>query len=214
MPLCFDLDGTLGTFGSGYRLLRQALGELWREEPGLEELRACAGSTDWEIVDELHRRRFQRPLADRDFHVYARACLAQFERAYGPGGEAPVVFEGMVGGLAALAHRGHAVCLVSGNVPEVLAFKARRLGVPAAVTLVGSRPRTDRTALLRHGLTLGPHPHAYIGDRPHDQAAAAACGVPFLGIGPHLPEGVPSLEVDSQADHLVETLEAMLRTAP
>ena len=27
MPICFDLDGTLGTFSSGYLLLREALGE-------------------------------------------------------------------------------------------------------------------------------------------------------------------------------------------
>lgn len=44
-----DLDGTLGSFGGGYVLLRQALGELWGQEPSAAELQACAGSTDWEI---------------------------------------------------------------------------------------------------------------------------------------------------------------------
>lgn len=39
MPLCFDLEGTLGTFGGGYVLLREALGELWGQPPGEAELR-------------------------------------------------------------------------------------------------------------------------------------------------------------------------------
>ena len=38
MPLFFDLDGTLAVFGSGYALLRKALGELWGAEPSAAEL--------------------------------------------------------------------------------------------------------------------------------------------------------------------------------
>jgi len=36
--LMFDLDGTLGFFGGGYLLLREALGDVWGEPPTAEEL--------------------------------------------------------------------------------------------------------------------------------------------------------------------------------
>lgn len=210
MPLCFDLDGTLGTFGSGYRLLRQALGDLWTVEPSLEELRACRGSTDWELVDELHRTRFNSPLPDEDFARYERACLARFEAAYAPEGEIPIVFEGLVEGLGLLADHGHDVWLVSGNVPSVLDFKAHRLGIPDRIPRLGSRPRTDRTDLLQEALARGPHPHLYVGDRPHDRAAAAACAIPFLAIGPDVPDFSPSLGTGSAARELAEAVERLL----
>src|SRR5512145_3250345 len=138
MPLCFDLDGTLGSFGGGYLLLRQALGELWGAEPSAAELQACAGSTDWEIVDEMHRLRFGSPLSVADYEAYDRACLARFQAAFHPNGRSPVIHQGIVAGMGRLVEAGHRVWLVSGNTPRVLEFKAHVLGVDGRVPRLGS----------------------------------------------------------------------------
>src|SRR5208283_984205 len=118
MPLCFDLDGTLGLFGGGYHLLRSALGDLWGEPPSPEDLAQCRGSTDWEIVDQLHRTRFGTPLPEAVYAAYDQACLARFTAAFHPQGTAHTVFKGIVAGMAVLADAGHRVWLVSGNTPS------------------------------------------------------------------------------------------------
>ena len=86
MPLCFDLDGTLGHFSSGFVLLREALGGLWGQAPTAEELGRCTGSTDWEIVDELHRMRFGLPLTETGYADYERACVTRFRSPSPPAG--------------------------------------------------------------------------------------------------------------------------------
>jgi len=203
MPICFDLDGTLGQFTGGYVLLREALGDLWGRPPAAAELLACTGSTDWEIVGQLHQMRFGRPLPDPEYARYERACLARFEGAFHPAGRAPVIFQGIVAGLARLLEAGHPVRLVSGNVPLVLAFKARLLGVDPRIPLTGSLPRLDRAGLIRMALEGCPGPHLYVGDRPHDREAADAAGVPFIGVGDLVPGEHPLLAPEAEADLLV-----------
>src|SRR5512139_3988488 len=112
MPLCFDLDGTIGSFGGGYVLLRRALGDLWGEEPSAEDLRTCAGSTDWEIVDELHRRRFHAPLGLDMYEAYDRACLRHFEQEFHPERRSPEIHRGIIAGMSRLVDAGHRVWLV------------------------------------------------------------------------------------------------------
>jgi phosphoglycolate phosphatase-like HAD superfamily hydrolase len=203
MPLCFDLDGTLGHFGGGYVLLREALGELWGQPPGEAELRACRGSTDWEIVDELHRLRFGDGLAPAMYEAFEGLCLARFEAAFHPAARQPEAFRGILAGLRRLADLGHPVWLVSGNVPRVLAFKARALGIDPAVPLLGSLPGLDRAGLLRRALAGCRGPHLYVGDRPHDRRAADGAGVPFLGVGHAVPGDHPLLAADAEAEQLV-----------
>ena len=186
MPICFDLDGTLGTFGWGYVLLRQALGELWGQEPSAEELMACTGSTDWEIVDELHRARFGLPLTPEGYEAYDQICLAHFRAAYHPHGKSPVAFLGILEGMARLAQTDQEVWLVSGNTPAVLAFKAEALGVEPAIPRQGSIPH-------------------------HDRDAARAAGIPFLGIGEAVPGEHPLLSIQAEADHLVEAVDRILQ---
>lgn len=209
MPLCFDLDGTLGHFSSGYVLLREALGELWGEAPTVEELRRCGGSTDWEIVGELHRMRFGFALSETAYAEYEQACVARFQSAFGPGGLAPAAYTGILEGLHRLAAR-HRVWLVSGNAPALLAFKASALGVDPAIPLLGSLPHHDRADLIRRALEGCSGPHLYVGDRPHDLAAAREAGVPFLAIGAAVPGDHPVLEAEAEADHLVRTVELLL----
>ncbi len=84
MPICFDLDGTLGHFSSGFVLLREALGALWGATPTVEQLRLCQGSTDWEIVDDLHRMRFGRDLDEAGYAAYEDACVARFRATFVP----------------------------------------------------------------------------------------------------------------------------------
>ncbi len=211
MPLCFDLDGTLGSFGGGYQLLRQALGELWGQEPGVEELQACRGSTDWEIVDELHRQRFGRPLETSGYEAYDRACLARFEATFHPNGRSPIVHQGLVTGMTHLVEAGHRVWLVSGNPPRVLDFKARILGVDTRVPRLGSLPHLDRVGLIRKALLECPGPHLYVGDRPHDRDAAAQAGVPFLAVGAAVPGDHPMLSTEAEAEQLVGAVERLLR---
>ncbi|MDE3032260.1 MAG: HAD family hydrolase [Acidobacteriota bacterium] len=211
MPLCFDLDGTLGHFSAGFVLLREALGELWGTAPTAEELGRCVGSTDWEIVDELHRMRFGAGLTEPGYAAYEQACVARFRTAFGPGGLAPAAYAGILEGLHLLAER-HAVALVSGNAPGLLAFKAEALGVDAAIPRVGSLPRHGRVDLLRRALAGGPGPHLYVGDRPHDLAAARAAGIPFLAVGEAVPGAHPILAPTDGAERLVASVKALLAT--
>ncbi|GLH73792.1 hypothetical protein GETHLI_22940 [Geothrix limicola] len=209
MPICFDLDGTLGHFSSGFVILREALGEVWGQAPTAEELKRCQGSTDWEIVDELHRMRFGRGLDETGYEAYEVACVARFRRVFAPGAQAAVGYAGVLEGMHRLAER-HRVWLVSGNAPELLAFKAEVLGIDPAIHRLGSLPRHDRAGLLKRALHGCPGPHLYVGDRPHDLAAAQAAGLPFIGIGDMVPGDHVCLSPESEAEHLVAAVEATL----
>lgn len=210
MPLCFDLDGTLGSFGGGYLLLREALADLWGAPVGKAELDACTGSTDWEIVDELHRSRFGQGLDENGYAAFESACLVKFRAAFQPGGRAPFPHAGLIEGLSLLLDRGHAIWLVSGNSPAVLAFKAEALKLDDRIPLLGSLPRHDRAGLIRRALAEGPPPHLYVGDRPHDRDAARAADVPFLAVGDAAPGDHPVLPPHSEAVALVEVVEGLL----
>jgi phosphoglycolate phosphatase-like HAD superfamily hydrolase len=209
VPICFDLDGTLGHFSSGFVLLREALGELWGASPTGEELGRCGGSTDWEIVDELHRMRFGTGLDETAYASYEAACLGRFQEAFAPGRLAAVCYAGVIEGMHRLAAT-RPVWLVSGNAPNLLAFKANALGIDATIPLLGSLPRHDRTGLLKRALNGCPGPHLYVGDRPHDLAAARAAGLAFLAIGTAVPGTHLSLPADAAADHLVAAVESTL----
>jgi phosphoglycolate phosphatase-like HAD superfamily hydrolase len=211
MALCFDLDGTIGSFGGGFVLLRQALGDLWSQEPSAEELGLCSGSTDWEIVDELHRKQFGTALSEEAYAAYDQACLARFKGAFHPEGRSPVIFEGIVAGMSLLLKEGHEVWLVSGDAPSVLAFKAETLGVDPRIRRQGSLLGLDRTGLIRQVMESTSPPHLYVGDRPHDRDAAEAAGVPFLGVGEAVPGDHPLLDVSAEAIHLVEAVRLILK---
>ncbi len=210
MPLCFDLDGTLGSFGGGYLLLREALAELWGSPVDRAELEACAGSTDWEIVDELHRTRFGRGLDDEGYQTFEAACLAKFEAAFHPEGRAPLPHAGLLEGLDLLLARGHDLWLVSGNTPRVLAFKADALRISPRVRRLGSLPHRDRAGLIRLAMEAGPAPHLYAGDRPHDRDAAREAGVPFLAVGDAAPGLHPILAPHAEAEAVVAAVESLL----
>jgi len=211
MPLCFDLDGTLGHFSSGFVLLREALGELWGTAPTAEDLGRCTGSTDWEIVDELHRMRFGSGLDETGYEAYQATCVERFRAAFVPGGREAVAYAGIIDALHRLAEH-HPVWLVSGNAPGLLAFKAETLGIAPAIPRLGSLPRHDRTDLLRRALQGCHGPHLYVGDRPHDLAAAQAAGLPFLGVGEAVPGDHPSLPIDAAPEQVVESVAALIRT--
>lgn len=209
MPICFDLDGTLGHFSSGFVLLRQALGDIWGQAPTQDELTLCKGSTDWEIVDGLHRMRFGRDLDEPGYAVYEEACLSHFQRAFAPGAWEAEAFGGVLEGMHRLARR-WPVWLVSGNVPAVLTFKAERLGIDPAIPRLGSLPRHDRAGLLKRALRDCPGPNLYVGDRPHDLEAARRTGLPFIGVGDAVPGEHESVPSDAAAERLVAAVEAAL----
>ncbi len=209
MPICFDLDGTLGHFSSGFVLLREALGELWGSVPTGEELGRCQGSTDWEIVDELHRMRFGAPLEEPAYQAYEVACVARFRRAFAPGAQAAVAFAGVLEALHHLAAE-HRVWVVSGNAPALLDFKAAALGIHAGIPRLGSVPRRDRAGLLRLALDGCPGPHLYVGDRPHDLAAAQAAGMPFLGVGPQVPQARRAVAQDADPQRVLAEVQLAL----
>ncbi len=213
MPLCFDLDGTLGQFGGGYVLLREALGVLWGAQPTVEQLRRCTGSTDWEIMGELHAMRFGAPMSEAHYAAYEAACLARFEGAFHPQGPAPTAFRGLIDGMARLVDAGRSVWLVSGNVPKVLDFKARLLGVDPRIPRLGSLPRLDRAGLIRMAMAGCKGPHLYVGDRPHDRHAAERAGIPFLGVGDQVPGDHPVLPPEAEAEHLLRAVGNLLATA-
>lgn len=210
MPICFDLDGTLGSFGGGYVLLREALGEIWGEVPSAEALMACTGSTDWEIVDDLKRRRTGLALTEREYAAYDAACLARFQATFHAEGRLPIAHHGLIEGMTRLVDLGHPVWLVSGNTPRILAFKAARLGVDPRIHQLGSLPHHDRAALIRRAVAAGPGPDLYVGDRPHDRDAATEAGVPFLAVGDAVPGDHPVLSPEAEADELLQAVGALL----
>jgi phosphoglycolate phosphatase-like HAD superfamily hydrolase len=212
MPLCFDLDGTLGLFGGGYPLLLAALADVWGRQPTPAELALCSGSTDWEIVDQLHAMAFGGPVPEPVYAAYDRACLARFKATFHPEGRQHTAFPGIIQGMARLADCGHRVWLVSGNTPSVLDFKAEVLGVDPRIPRLGSLPHLDRAGLIRKALEGCPGPHLYVGDRPHDRLAAERAGVPFLGIGKLVPGDHPILDSGAEAEHLVRAVEAILNS--
>ncbi len=213
MPICFDLDGTLGHFGAGFVLLREALGEIWGQTPTTEELSVCRGSTDWEIVDELHQLRFGRGLDEAGYSAYEAACVARFRKVFTPGARESVGYEGILVGMHRLASA-RQVWIVSGNAPELLAFKASVLGIDMAIPRLGSLPRHNRKDLLKRALRGCSGPHLYVGDRPHDLAAAQALGLPFVGIGEEVPGNHRSLPSDTAPEHLIAAVEAALGALP
>lgn len=206
MPICFDLDGTLGSFGGGYVLLRQALGELWGAEPSAEELRGCRGSTDWEIVEELHRARFGQPLEEDHYGAYQDGCLRRFTAAFPPSPPAHRIYPGIVAALEQLFASGVAVAVVSGNAPKVLDFKLDRLGLGRSLARIGSLPRQDRAALLARCLDGCRGPHLYVGDRPHDLDAARRMGVPFLGVGALVPEAEVAVPPEAPKEEVLRRI--------
>jgi phosphoglycolate phosphatase-like HAD superfamily hydrolase len=211
MPICFDLDGTLGHFTGGFALLREALGELWGATPSEAELRACRGSTDWEIVDELHRMHRGGGMDEATYARFEARCLARFEATFHPEGRLPVAYAGIVSGVHALSALGHRVWVVSGNTPSTLAFKTRALGIAPHIPLLGSLPGHSRSDLIQRALKDCPGPHLYVGDRPHDRDAAREAGVPFLGIGEAVPGAHPVLSAEAEADHLVEAVMSLIK---
>jgi phosphoglycolate phosphatase-like HAD superfamily hydrolase len=210
--ICFDLDGTLGHFSSGFVLLREALGEIWGQAPTVDELRLCQGSTDWEIVDELHHMRFGKGLDEAGYSAYESACVARFRDAFTPGVREAVSFGGVLKGMHQLAAT-RQVGIVSGNAPGLLLFKAEVLRIDPSIPRLGSLPRHDRKDLLKRALRDCPGPHLYVGDRPHDLAAALAVGLPFVGIGEAVPGSHRNLPADAEAEHLIAAVEAALGAA-
>jgi phosphoglycolate phosphatase-like HAD superfamily hydrolase len=209
VPICFDLDGTLGHFSSGFVLLREALGEIWGQTPTVDELRLCKGSTDWEIVADLHQMRFGRDLDETGYSAYEVACVTRFRGHFAPGGQTATSFLGILEGMHRLATQ-RQVWLVSGNAPELLAFKAEVLGIDPAIPRLGSLPRLDRAGLLKQAIEGCPGPHLYVGDRPHDLAAAQAVGLPFVAIGEGVPGEHLSLSENAAAERLIAAIEATL----
>jgi phosphoglycolate phosphatase-like HAD superfamily hydrolase len=177
--------------------------------PTVDELRRCKGSTDWEIVDELHHMRFGLGLDEAGYSAYEVACVARFRDVFTPGAQAAVSFSGVLKGMHQLAAT-RQVWIVSGNAPGLLAFKAERLGIDPAIPRLGSLPRHDRKDLLKRALRDCPGPHLYVGDRPHDLAAALAVGLPFVGIGEAVPGDHRNLPADAEAEHLIHAVEAAL----
>jgi phosphoglycolate phosphatase-like HAD superfamily hydrolase len=212
VPICFDLDGTLGHFSSGFVLLREALGGIWGWMPTVEELRLCRGSTDWEIVNELHQTRFGRGLDEAGYSAYESACVARFQAVFTSGARVAVCHEGILDGMHQLA-ASRRVWIVSGNSPELLAFKAEVLRIDAGIPRLGSLPRHGRKDLLKRALQGCPGPHLYVGDRPHDLAAAQALGLPFVGIGPEVPGTHVNLSRDVKAEDLVSAIRTTLGAA-
>lgn len=211
MPICFDLDGTLGSFGGGYLLLRQALAELWGWEPSAEELGACAGSTDWEIVEELHRARFGGPLDPGHYAAYQEGCLRRFAAAFPAAPPAHQAFPGLVATVHALAAAGVAVAVVSGNAPRVLDFKLERLGLDPTLPRIGSLPGLDRAALLARVREADGGPHLYVGDRPHDLEAARRNRMPFLGVGGRVPEASVCVAPEAGPEEVLARIQALLQ---
>ena len=193
--LLFDVDGTLvHAGGAGRRAVgRSLLLHLGRVDGSLSGLR-LDGMTDRLIVREVLRalgRPFDQELCDRVLGDYVRFLR---EEIHGPGYR---VLPGVTALLVALAGRGAAMGLCTGNVEEGARLKLERGGLDGFFgwgedAICGfaadgeARQRIVEAALRRASRRLGrevrPGEALVIGDTPRDVEAAHRVGVPALAV--------------------------------
>jgi phosphoglycolate phosphatase len=195
----FDIDGTLvHAGGAGRRALETAMeahlgGPVRRQEPWLGRLK-LDGMTDRLIVREAMvavGHSFEEALCDRILATYADRLEHEIA------GAGYAVLPGVEATLAALAGRGTAFGLCTGNIARGARIKLARGGIdrwfgfgeadPNGFAEDGeARERIVVAALQRASARLGrplsPAEALVVGDTPRDVGAARAAGCPVLGV--------------------------------
>ncbi|HEU4385302.1 MAG TPA: HAD family hydrolase [Anaeromyxobacteraceae bacterium] len=219
--LLFDVDGTLvHAGGAGRRAVGRALLlHLGQVDGSLAGLR-LDGMTDRLIVREVLQvlgRPFDQALCDRVLGDYVRFLR---DEIHGPGYR---VLPGVTALLSALASRGAAMGLCTGNVEEGARLKLARGGLDGFFgwgeeAICGfaadgeARERIVAAALRRASRRLGrpvrPEEALVVGDTPRDVEAAHRMGVPALAVA----TGRFSVEElrASGAEHVLPSLEGQL----
>ncbi len=167
------------------------------------------GLTDWLICERALRTVAPEAVLDADAwrQVVARA---EALLAPPPAGSSPVYapLPGVPGVLDALRAAGHTLGLATGNLAVFALHKLQQAGIDRGLFTgpVGfgdhgrERAQILRTAVARAGAPAdggAEGPLVVLGDTRHDRAAAAAVGLPFLGVGT---TGLRAGDVDARPD--------------
>lgn len=180
----FDIDGTLlklphvGRIAFG-RAFRDAYGIDYPNIPGL----TFVGATDTAVVREMaHDCRLVSTPAKEEYFFGRLARYLDDAMDATP----PIVLPGVPALLAALAARGDALGLVTGNVRPTAWCKVRHARLDAYFTFGGyGDDHPLRTEIARVAMSRRPEgttPIALIGDTPRDIEAARANGLRAVAV--------------------------------
>jgi phosphoglycolate phosphatase len=179
--LFFDLDGTLTDSKPGITAcIRHALHSLGRAAPHADELGWCVGPPLKASFAEL--------LGSQEPALLERALALYRERFGTVGLFENALYPGVLDTLRAFQAAGHRQFVVTAK-PHVYARRiAEHFGLMGPIEAVyGSEldgTRGDKGELIAHVLALhgfDPAQVLMIGDREHDMAGAARCGVAGIG---------------------------------
>lgn len=184
----FDIDGTLlDTHGFGREAFIRGLARMTGERDELEYV-SFAGNTDRNVLDQVMAQR-KLHLGEEDIRRIF-ACIAEELKGLlqaNPGQE----IKGARGLLEALAGKGAALGLVTGNIRECAFLKLGSVGFDRFFGFGGfGDQHAERSKIAQSALAeaseIGIMPEVseicLIGDTPFDVAAGLAIGVPVIGV--------------------------------
>ena len=183
----FDVDGTLvDTGGAGRAAFARGLERATGVADGLEWV-SFAGNTDRNVLRAVEERRGRKFTVEERERIYG--CIA--EELSGRLAEAPGRrIAGVEGVLAALAERGAALGLVTGNFREGARLKLESAGLWHWFAFGGFGGETaERADILRAALGEArrvvegaPARVRYVGDTPLDVEGGRKASVPVVGV--------------------------------
>lgn len=182
--ILFDIDGTLlKARGVGRPAFARAFREAYGADyPRIEAL-SFIGATDTAVLRSMVAECGLRPDPAREARFFARLAI-HLDAALAA--TPPEVLPGVPELLAALAARGDALGLVTGNIRATALSKVRRAGLARHFTFGGyGDDSPDRAAIARAALArlpAGAEPLALVGDTPRDIEAARAVGLRAVAV--------------------------------
>jgi beta-phosphoglucomutase-like phosphatase (HAD superfamily) len=177
----FDIDGTLTR---SMDVDAAAYVRAFREVHGVDASGWARGAhpTDQGIALELLRRAFGRPPLPAEIAALRNRFLELLAASLPRGPELQMPGAGAL--LRRLRADGHAVALATGSWRASAELKLRAAALPVAdLPLVTSDEHVEREAILRDAVARLGGKAVYVGDAAWDARAAAAVGIPFVGVG-------------------------------
>lgn len=183
--ILFDIDGTMlyakGVGRASFdRAFREAYGVAY---PDIKSV-SFVGATDIGVIRSMARTcGVENPLAREEHFFFLLAQYLNAAMIQTP----PLVFPGVPQLLDALAGRGYALGLVTGNIRTTAWEKVRHSNIDRFFTFGAYGDESpDRAAITRLAQSRVPPgfvPRLLVGDTPLDVAAAHANGLPALTVG-------------------------------
>jgi phosphoglycolate phosphatase len=211
----FDIDGTLTTTGgAGWRAWARAFRQHFGREADITRF-SEVGMTDPDVARQTFTGTMGREPTDDEL---AQLIMGYLRHLPGEvhGSEGYRIFDGVEDTLRGLADSGAVLGLVTGNIEGAARIKMERSHLNRYFAFGGygtdSRDRAQLTqaaidrAEMLHGHDIDPAAIMFVGDTPHDVAAARAVGAVSVCVA----NGEYSVEQlrDAGADHVLESFAA------